>query len=100
MPYTEEQIRLRALAQLAVAHNGKLTTTQLIELLTDEMQPDGKDAEIIDGRLDTYFSQKVRNLVSHRNEGRGLQVTGLADYDADEEGWTITAAGRAEAAGL
>ncbi len=100
MPYTEEQIRVRALAHLAAAPNGKLTTTQLIEILTDDMQPVGKDAEIIEGRLDTYFSQKVRNLVSHRNDGRGLQVTGLADYDADEEGWTITPAGIAEAQAL
>lgn len=41
------------------------TTSELIDILTEIMQPKGKDAEIIPGRKDTYFSQKVRNLRSH-----------------------------------
>jgi len=42
-----------------------LTTSDLIEELTDLMHPSGEDAEILEGRKDTKFSQKVRNLVSH-----------------------------------
>lgn len=99
MLYTEEEIRAQALIELSKVPKGKLTTTQLIEILTNVMKPQGKDAEIVEGRGDTYFSQKVRNLVSHRDGGRGLQITGLADYDPDEEGWTITAAGLAAVAG-
>ena len=37
------------------------------------MKPTGKDASIIPGRGDTYFSQKVRNLKSHR-ESNGMSV--------------------------
>lgn len=98
MTYTEAQIRVEALAELANSKNGTLTTSDLIELLEDRLAPTGKDAEIVDGRGDTYFSQKVRNLVSHRDQNLGLQTQGLAHYDADGESWTITAKGRSEAA--
>ena len=59
------------------------------------MAPTGKDAEMAEGRGDTYFSQKVRNLVSHRDQQTGLSSQGLAVYEADDESWTITADGRA-----
>ncbi|WP_411890052.1 hypothetical protein [Yoonia sp. SDW83-1] len=98
MTYTEAQIRREALVELSNSQSGTLTTTQLIDLLEDRMQPTGRDAEIADGRSDTYFSQKVRNLVSHREQGTGLETRGLATYDADNESWTITEAGRSEAA--
>ena len=67
MSISEEEIRNAALYELSIAPNGKRTTTDLIDILTEKMKPTGKDAEIADGRADTYFSQKVRNLVSHRD---------------------------------
>jgi hypothetical protein len=94
MSYTEEQIRNEALKELAASPTGTLTTTELIALLEKRLSPTGKDAEIADGRSDTYFSQKVRNLVSHRDQGTGLESRGLAHYDADGESWTITEEGR------
>ena len=94
MTYSENEIREEALRELANSRTGKLTTPQLIELLEDRLRPTGKDAEIADGRSDTYFSQKVRNLVSHRNQGTGLSANGLAVYEADDESWTITTTGR------
>ncbi|WP_156477395.1 hypothetical protein [Falsihalocynthiibacter arcticus] len=94
MPITEKQIRLAAVAELARSNTGTLTTTQLISRLTDSMNPVDQDAEILDGRSDTYFSQKVRNLVSHRNDTLGLQNQGLAIYNEDGESWTITEEGR------
>ncbi len=94
MNYTEEEVRNEALAELAASPNGCLTTTQLIELLSDRLKPTGHDAEIAYGRSDTYFSQKVRNLVSHRDQGTGLSSRGLATYDASDESWTITDKGR------
>lgn len=94
MVYSEAEIRIEALRELARAPNGQLTTTQLIEKLENRLNPTGKDAEIADGRGDTYFSQKVRNLVSHRNQGTGLVARELASYDADTESWTISDLGR------
>ena len=93
MPYTEAQIRNRALVALAAAPKGRLTTTALIDELTDEMKPTGRDLMLGENRQDTLFSQKVRNLVSHRNQGSGLEARGLATYLPQYEGWEITPAG-------
>jgi hypothetical protein len=87
--YSERELILPTLAFLEQEPRG-LTTTQLIELLADALRPSGHDAQIISGRRDTYFSQKVRNLLgSHRT----LSEAGLADYDAAAHRHTITAAG-------
>src|SRR5579859_4197066 len=42
-----------------------ITMSKLKELLTDLLKPTGRDAQIAKNRADTYFDQKVRNLVSH-----------------------------------
>ncbi|WP_300434931.1 hypothetical protein [uncultured Mameliella sp.] len=94
MNISESDVRDAAIRELAASPTGSLTTSELIESLTMTMEPTGQDAEILDGRGDTYFSQKVRNLVSHRNQSTGLQARGLAEYDANNESWTITNAGR------
>lgn len=100
MPHTEEQVRNEAMKELLAAPGCRLTTSQLIDRLSTKLPISGKDAQIAYGRSDTYFSQKVRNLVSHRNQATGLQARGLADYDADDESWTLTRMGRAHAATL
>ena len=95
MGISEEIIRNEAITELNNSRSGTLTTTELIQLLEDRLKPTGKDAELARDRSDTYFSQKVRNLVSHRNQSTGLVARGLATYDSSIEGWTITDAGRA-----
>ena len=52
-------------------------TSELIKTLTDLIRPSGKDAEILENRSDTYFSQKVRNLKSHDT----LTKNGYAVYN-------------------
>jgi len=94
MSITEAEVRAAALAELAKAPQGKLTTSQLIDLLTARMSPTGHDADFAENRSDTYFSQKVRNLVSHRDSGTGLQARGLAVYNSTDESWEITDEGR------
>lgn len=94
MTFSEKQIREEALRELSMSKTGKLTTTELIELLENRLKPTGKDAEIAEGRGDTYFSQKVRNLVSHRNVGPGFTTNNFAIYDSSDESWEITDEGR------
>lgn len=94
MPITEGQIRNAALRALAATPTGFLTTEQLISTLEMHFLPTGTDAEILNGRSDTHFSQKVRNLVSHREQSTSLEARGLATYDAIREGWQITVVGR------
>lgn len=62
---TESQLILPALYLMSKSKDGFISTSNLITHLTDLMHPTGIDADIISGRNDTYFSQKVRNLKSH-----------------------------------
>lgn len=94
MPRIREQdLILPALEVLATAPGGFASTAQLIAELDALFVPDGIDAELLEKRTDTYFSQKVRNLVSHRANETGLGARGLAIYDPERRGWTITARG-------
>lgn len=62
-------------ARLAIRDaGGEISTAALIERLAQEMGPVGENAAILAGRLDTKFSQKVRNLKSHKT----LERTGRA----------------------
>ena len=47
-----------------------IPTSDLIVELTKMLRPSGEDLEILAGRNDTKFSQKVRNLVSHKTLDR------------------------------
>lgn len=87
--YGEEQIATVALALLAQSPAG-LSTSELIKLVTVALSPDGHDAEILANRRDTHFSQKVRNLVSHRK----LVRRGYTTYDSSRHAQKITALGR------
>ena len=49
----------------------------LIKKMEKAMKPTGKDATILAGRGDTYFSQKVRNLKSHRDNNKMAEYTDL-----------------------
>ena len=92
----ERTIAREALHLLSEAPDGFLTTTDLIVALEKRFEPTGFDAEILAGRSDTRFSQKVRNLVSHRGDGSGLEANGLATYDQRRRGWLITDKGRSQ----
>ena len=84
--YTESDLILPTLRYLKDNSQG-LTTAELIPLLEGELQPKGHDAEIISGRSDTFFSQKVRNLKSHNTlERYGLAVYENGIYRITEEG--------------
>ena len=62
---TESELVLPSLYLMSVSPTGTISTTELIRLLTQIMKPQGLDAQILNNRSDTYFSQKVRNLKSH-----------------------------------
>lgn len=100
MVYKESQIRDEACKELLKVVGQTLSTTELIDRLTKRLKPSGKDAQLARNRTDTYFSQKVRNLVSHRNQSTGLYARGLADYDKSNESWTLTKLGRSYASKL
>lgn len=91
----EADLAIPALRLAAERPNGEITTSELIAELTELFQPTGKDAEIIAGRSDTYFSQKVRNLISHRKSEGNFIDNGYAEhFGTPRGGIRITEAGR------
>ncbi len=59
----EPDVQLPAL-YLINLNNGRITTTELSNLLRDIMKPSGEDLEILANRSDDKFSQIIRNLTA------------------------------------
>lgn len=73
-----------------IGRDGATSTSNLIVELTAAFHPTGEDAEILAGRRDTKFSQKVRNLKSHRDSNKMAEYT-----DINNRGqYTLTLAGK------
>lgn len=87
----EKDLILPALWCISKAENKTLSTTDLQQSLREIMQPNGEDLEILAGRNDDKFSQKVRNLRSHNT----LEAPGFVTYEnRDGNGyWTLTTHG-------
>ena len=78
MVYTEKQLIAPVLYLISVTPGIKME--QIIKKMEVAMKPTGNDAKIIPERKDTYFSQKVRNLKSHRDRnGMAIYTTLTAD---------------------
>jgi len=88
----EGELHRPALEVMATRPNGAISTSDLIDELAEIFRPSGRDARIIPGRNDTYFSQKVRNLICHRNAPSSFIAQGYAEYTGD--GLRNTNAGR------
>lgn len=73
---SEADLVLPALFVMSLQPDKTISTNRLIKALTNLLKPTGEDAEILKGRKDTKFSQKVRNLRSHET----LEKLGYAKY--------------------
>jgi len=62
---TENQLILPSLFLMSLSSTKGLTTSDLIPKLRDLLKPADEDLEILAGRNDDKFSQKVRNLKAH-----------------------------------
>lgn len=74
---TESELVLPSLYLMSLNPRGCISTSELIALLTQLLNPQGKDTMIINNRKDTFFSQKVRNLKSHNTFAK----YGYAEYE-------------------
>ncbi len=72
-----------------IKRDGPTSTSDLIAELTTVFNPTGEDAAILAGRRDTKFSQKVRNLKSHRDNNKMDVYTSLNSSGE----YTLTAVG-------
>lgn len=75
---------------LMTKNNGIADATMLIKELRRILKPTGEDLEILDRRKDDKFSEKVRNLVSHRKFDR----LGYAVYNENTGKIAITKEGK------
>jgi len=89
----ERDLMIPALRAASRRPNGEISTSDLIAELTEEFQPEGEDAAILEGRQDSKFSQIVRNLKVHSERSTSMFSKGYAERTDD--GFRITAAGRA-----
>jgi hypothetical protein len=89
---SERELVLPTLRLLDDSNTGWMATSDIIAHLTNLFAPSGQDAEILEGRRDTYFSQKVRNMISHRDQPSSFIHKGLALYE--RHGLRISDAGR------
>jgi hypothetical protein len=90
---TENDLVLPTLEILASRPDEFIGTSDLIRELTAILRPTGNDAKLIRGRNDTHFSQKVRNMISHRASPTSFIRKGWATYDPGKRGLRITTAG-------
>jgi hypothetical protein len=72
----EEQLILPSLYLMDNAPDKTISTSDLKDSLINIFRPTGEDAKIAQGRNDTLFTQKVRNLKSHNT----LEILGYAEY--------------------
>jgi hypothetical protein len=92
---SEADLLIPTLRILAAQPNGSMPTSNLIAELEHIFKPQGEDAEILEGRDDTRFSQIVRNMVSHKAAEGNIVADGFATYLGRSEGLKITDFGRA-----
>lgn len=86
--YSEPDLVVPALEVIAANPDG-IVTSDLITILRRQLTPSGDDLEILAGRYDDKFSQKVRNLKSHDT----LEKKGWATFK--DERFHITPEGQA-----
>ncbi len=92
MPISESELYDVAMLAMAQRQSGEITTSDLIEELEEYFLPTGHDANILTGRNDTYFSQKVRNIKSHKTSPANPIAQGLVEDI--KNGMKITNTGR------
>jgi hypothetical protein len=91
---SERELVVPTLRLLESGNRAWQQMTELIRRLTDLLTPSDTDASILAGQHDTYFSQKVRNLISHRDQETSFIKRGLADYSETRHSLRITDHGR------
>lgn len=84
---SERDLILPSLHLLSLAENKKLSTSDLKTKLRELLSPEGEDLTQLSGRSDDKFSQKVRNLRTHRT----LENNNLTTFNNGE--FTITCDG-------
>ena len=89
---SERELVVPTLRLLDDGNRGWMATSDIIAHLTERFAPSGQDAAIPEGQGDTHFSQKVRNMIAHRDQPSNFIHRGLAHYE--RHGLRISEQGR------
>lgn len=79
MIYSESDLLIPVLTYISSKKEG-ITTSEIIKYLLEDLKPTGDDLKILSKRRDTRFSQKVRNIVSHKKTKKGIFSRKFATY--------------------
>jgi len=90
----ESELIVPALEAANEKPDGTIETSELIDRLEKQFSPSGEDADVLYDRNDTKFSQKVRNLISHKDCSTSMFAKGWATYDPSSHAITITDQGK------
>jgi len=71
---------------MLLKENGEMITSNIIKELRNMLQPKGHDSEIINGRSDDYFSQKIRNIKSHQSLDKYVFYDELGNWRLNDDG--------------
>jgi hypothetical protein len=93
-PINERDLTVPTLRLLAATPSGFLATSDIKRELTRRLQPTGRDANLLPGRSDTHFAQKLRNMISNRARCYSFISKGYASYLPEAQGLRITERGR------
>lgn len=88
----EQDVVIPSLRSASERPDGFISTSELIAELSEIFNSTGRDTQILEGRNDTHFSQKVRKLILHRDSSTSFIRNGYAEYTGD--GIRITHKGR------
>ena len=85
---TEAELFKPALKLIAKYPQG-ITTSSLIKELMKAMKPAGEDIHYLRNRNDVKFTQKVRNLISHRYSNTSIIKNGYVEYTYAQPSGTL-----------
>lgn len=91
MVYSESDFIIPALREMLRRDKTGITTAELMQHLRDVLNPTGYDLELAPPRNDDRFSEKVRNLASHK---KNLIHTLAAKEEFANGKWHINNAGK------
>ena len=90
---TKSELTIPTLRILEDAAPKWVIISELITRLTDLFSPAGPSSTTIPERTDTHFSQRIRNMISHRDSSTSFIKNGLAEYSEAVRGLRITRRG-------
>ena len=90
----EPDLIVPTLMFLAKQPDGAASTSDIIAYIEKRFRPAGENTHTLEGSGNLWFSQTVRNMISHRKDASNFIRNGYAEYLGAQHGVRITNKGR------